>query len=150
MKSIHYIATVVSFYRQVLDGKYFSKEQGLEILNRVPNRGFSSGFMKGYIDENDYELEDSASVSDTIFVGNVLEEKINGRSVLEVRNRIKAGENLELFSPDGTLKTVRMTDPLITREGTQCSFANHSQFILLEQNLESYTILRRVGENKVS
>jgi putative protease len=47
MKSIHYIATVVSFYRQLLDGKKFSKEKGLELLCRVPNRGFSTGFMKG-------------------------------------------------------------------------------------------------------
>ncbi|KKK69770.1 hypothetical protein LCGC14_2930700, partial [marine sediment metagenome] len=50
MKSIHYIATVVSFYRKVIDGKVFSWEEGLEMLSRIPNRGYSQGFMKGAIE----------------------------------------------------------------------------------------------------
>lgn len=47
MKSIHYIAAVVSFYRQLIDGREVSEDEGLEILNRVPNRGYSCGFIKG-------------------------------------------------------------------------------------------------------
>ena len=145
MKSIHYIATVVSFYRQLLDGKKFSKEEGLELLSRVPNRGFSTGFMKGYIDEDDYQIDQSTSSSKSIFVGNIMTERINGHSVLEVRNRIESGEELEAFSPDGTLKTIRMDDPLLTRERVERDFVNHSQYIILGQDLEPYTILRRVG-----
>ena len=75
MKSIHYLATVVSYYRQVLDGKKFSKEQSIRMLCRVPNRGLSTGFIKGYIDENDYQLEESGSYSESVFVGNIIEEK---------------------------------------------------------------------------
>lgn len=145
MKSIHYIATVVSFYRQILDGKRFPKEQGLELLSRVPNRGFSTGFMKGYIDEDDYQIDQSTSSSKSIFVGNITEDRINGNCVLEVRNKINSGEELEAFSPDGTLKTILMPDPLITGEGVEVNFVNHSQYIILERDLNPYTILRRVG-----
>ena len=73
MKTIHYIATVVSFYRQVLDGKRFYLDEGLRLLGRIPNRGFSTGFMKGSVRPDDYDFDLSDSVSDTILVGNVTE-----------------------------------------------------------------------------
>ncbi len=145
MRSIHYIATLVSFYRQVLDGKIFTLEQGLERLRRVPNRGYSTGFMKGNIDSHDYRRDKSTSASESIFVGNVI-EKINGRSVLEVRNKIFAGEELETLSTDGSLSTISMPEPLLLSDGRQANFANNSQFILLKQDLGPYTILRRVEE----
>ncbi|MFC1533625.1 U32 family peptidase [Thermodesulfobacteriota bacterium] len=145
MKSIHYIATTVSFYRQVLDGKIFSWEQGMELLSRVPNRGYSTGFIKGGIDAKDYQLHRSTSHSESIFVGNITEERIEGKSVLEVRNKIRSGEELEALSPDGSLKTVSMPEHLSTTDGQVVDFVNHSQFILLEKNLKPYTILRRVN-----
>jgi U32 family peptidase len=145
MKSIHYIATVVSFYRQVLDGKEYSWEQGLEILNKVSNRGYSTGFMKGEIDSTDYQRKMSTSQSFSVFVGNVLEEKSQGKCVLEIRNKIHAGEALEVLSPDGSLSTLTLPSPLITTDNLQVEFANNSQFVLLEQELKAYTILRRVG-----
>ncbi len=144
MKSIHYIATVVSFYRQILDGKQVTWEQGLDLLARVPNRGYSTGFMKGHIDSNDYQRDKSTSQSKAIFVGNVIEEKTDGRCVLEVRNKIYAGEHLEVLSPDGTISAISLPAPLITTNGQHVEFANNSQFILLDQDLTSYTILRRV------
>jgi len=144
MKSIHYIATVVSFYRQVLNGKKFSSQEGLELLNRVPNRGYSTGFMKGGVDRNDYKSHSSSSHSGSIFVGNVLVNKIDCRSVLEVRNKIHAGERLEVLSPDGSLGDITMPSPLLTKGGLKVDFANNSQFLLLEKELTSYSILRRV------
>jgi U32 family peptidase len=144
MKSIHYIASVVSFYRQVIDGRKFTKEQGLELLNRIPNRGYSTGFMKGTITPEDYEFHEAVSKSNSIFVGNVLERKVKGQCVLEVRNKIHAGETLEILTPDGNLSRITLPDPLIEENGRKIDFANNSQFILLENNLPAYTILRRV------
>jgi len=144
MKSIHYIASTVSFYRQVLDGTQFSVEQGLEWLGRVPNRGYSQGFMKGFITPDDYSIGQSKSQASSVFVGNVLGEKQDGCQVVEVRNKIFAGDDLEVLSPDGTLSYLRMPDPLYTRERAQVGFANNSQFLLIRQELPEYTILRRI------
>ena len=144
MKSIHYIATVVSFYRQVLDGKKFTWKHGLEFLNRVPNRGYSTGFMKGGVDNSDYQRYLSTSQSESVFVGNVTEEKIDNKSVLEIRNRINAGEELEGLLPDGSLSTMTLPEPLTTTSGQEVKFANNSQFILLPQDLPPYSILRRM------
>ena len=145
MKSIHYIATVVSFYRRVLNGEVFSIEEGLELLNRVPNRGYSSGFMKGYTDIGDYQFEHSCSTSGSVFIGNIKGEKIDEHSVLEVRNKVDAGEELEILSTDGSLSKIIMPKPLITSNGFEVDFANHSQSILIDKNLKPFTILRRVN-----
>lgn len=144
MKSIHYLATVLSYYRQVLDGKVFSKEQSLEILNKAPNRGLSSGFMKGYIDESDYQTKKSGSHSGAVFVGNITDEKVDNKSVMEIRNKVYAGEILEVLSTDGSLSQIKMSSPLITTKGEQLEYVNHTQFILIDQDLKPYTILRRV------
>ena len=145
MKSIHYLATVVSYYRQVLDGKRFSRKQSLDMLNRVPNRGLSAGFIKGYIDKNDYQIEESGSRSESVFVGNIIEEKHDGKSVLEVRNKIIEGETLEILNIDGSLSKIRMPSPLITKTGNKLSEVNHSQYILIDTDLPPYTIIRRVN-----
>ncbi|MFC1494668.1 U32 family peptidase [Thermodesulfobacteriota bacterium] len=145
MKSVHYLATVVSFYRQLLDGKSFSREQSLDLLGRASNRGLSTGFIKGYIDENDYKREKSGSYSESVFVGTIIEGKVNNQTVIEVRNKFYAGEMLEILNTDGSLTTLKMSSPLLTKEGEKVDYANHSQFVLIDRDLPPYTILRRVG-----
>jgi len=145
MKTLHYIATVVSFYRQALDGKRFSPEEGLKLLSRVPNRGYSAGFMKGSIRPDDYDLYQADSNSDAILVGNAVEEKIDGKCVIRVRNNILAGETLETLSPDGSISTITMPQTLVTIDGKRVDCANNSQSILIEQGLKPYTIIRRVN-----
>lgn len=145
MKSVHYLATVISFYRQLLDGKSFSLEQSLEMLERVPNRGLSTGFIKGYVDESDYRSERGGSYSESVFVGTINEEKINNRSVVEVKNKIYAGETLEILHTDGSLDEMKMPSPLLTKEGEKVEYVNHTQYVLIEKDLKPYTILRRVN-----
>ena len=145
MKSIHYLATVISLYRQVLDGKQVSLDEGLACLNRVHNRGYSFGFMKGGVTPEDYSFEESGTKATSIFVGNILEEKQDGQSVIEVRNKILAGETLETLSPDGTISNVTMPQPLLKTDGDEVDFSNNSQFLLLNEHLSPYTILRRVS-----
>jgi len=143
-KSIHYIASVVSFYRRAIDGEQFSREKGFELLNRVPNRGYSMGFMKGTIGPEDYKFEKAESKSASIFVGNILERTVAGKSVLEVRNKIHAGETLEALSPDGSISAVTLPEILVTERGGKIKVANNSQFIILEQSLPAFVMLRRV------
>ena len=144
MKSIHYIGTVISFYRQVIDGKKFTQREGLELLNRVPNRGYSAGFMKGSVGPGDYKLEESKSQGNSIFEANVIEEKNNGKTILEVRNKIHGGEELEVLTPDGVISNMTLPQPLETTAGKKVDFANNSQFVLVDENLPTYTILRRI------
>ena len=145
MKTVHYLATVISFYRQVIDGKVFTQEQGLKLLGRIPNRGYSTGFVKGTVKPDDYSVGKSLSGAESTFVGNVTDCDC-GVSTIEVRNKIHAGDTLEVLKPDGSLSTITMPTPLTTSHGESVDFANNSQYIVLPENLPEYTILRKLKE----
>jgi U32 family peptidase len=144
MKSIHYIAATVSFYRKIIDGWQVSPEEGLELLGRIPNRGYSQGFMKGRIGADDYQYDESRSHGESIFVGNVLEKGDDDRTVVEVRNKITAGETVEFLRPDGSFGELTMPPVLLTVEEENLPFVNNSQFLVLEEALPAYTVLRRL------
>ena len=143
MKTIHYLATTVSFYRQVIDGRQFSQEEGLKLLSRIPNRGYSTGFVKGTVQPDDYSVGKSLSGAESVFVGNIINCDC-GVSTLEVRNKIHAGDTLEVLKPDGSLSEITLPDPLTDSRGEYLDFANNSQYIFVTEELPEYTILRRV------
>ncbi len=146
MKSIHYIASIVSFYRQVIDGSKFTKEQAFDILKRVSNRGYSAGFLKGEFGPADYDFEKSDVKSNSRFVGDVTTYK--GKKVLHIRNKIYAGETLECLNPDGSLSKVILPDPLITSSDQVLKEANNPTLIQFENyDLPEYSILRRLGDS---
>ncbi len=144
MKSVHYIASVVSLYRQLVNGKRISTEECLKLLSRVKNRGYSAGFMKGTIKPEDYSYEKSLSNSGATFVGDIVDEKVNAGCICFVRNKIFAGETLEVLTPDGNISEIVMSKPLKTLGGESVEFINNPQKIVFEQKLPSNSILRRV------
>jgi len=148
MKAIHYIATIVSFYRQLIDGREFIEDEAMEYIGRVPNRGYSQGFMKGSITPDDYSTGESLSQATATFVGNVLEEKRDGKTVIEVRNKILAGDRLEVLTPGGKLSNMTLPDPLTDGYNRDADEVNNSQFVLVDADLPAYTILRRVHSEK--
>jgi len=117
----------------------------MALLNRLPNRGYSTGFMKGDVTPEDYAFDAPSSTGESIFVGNVLEEKTDGCAVLEVRNRIHGGDQLELLTPDGNVSSYTMPAVMRTRDGDQRDTVNNSQFVLLEQELPPFALLRRIA-----
>lgn len=143
MKSIHYIATVVSFYRQLLDGKSFTREQALDWLNRVPNRGYTAGFIKGTFGPEDYAWDQSVSQGASRFVANVTESRPDGCTI-RVRNTIQAGDELEVLTPDGNLASITLPHPLRTCEGELIDTAKNEDLLVLTSPLPEYTILRKI------
>jgi len=143
MKSVHYIASVVSLYRQLIDGRKISAEECLQLLSRVKNRGYSAGFMKGSIKPADYSYEKSLSNSGATFTGDVTDENADD-TICFVRNKIFAGETLEVLTPTGDIFEITVSNPLKTVEGELTEFVNNPQKIILEQKLPAYSILRRV------
>jgi U32 family peptidase len=144
MKSFHYIAATVSFYRRIIDGWKVDQDEGLALLDRIPNRGYSQGFMKGDINAEDYQHDVSRSHGASIFVGNILEDAPEGKTVLEVRNKISAGETLEVLTPDGVFSEITMPDSLLTTTGETVTVVNNSKFLVMEEDLPPYALLRRL------
>jgi len=144
MKSIHYVASTVAFYRKVLDGHNYTESHGMELINRISNRGYSYGFMKGGISASDYAIDQRHSTSHARFVGNIIETK-EGEALVEVRNTIHAGESLELLIPSGELKTIKLPETLCLKDNSMVKAANHGSYIKLKENIPEYSILRRIG-----
>jgi len=144
MKSIHYLASVISLYRKVLDGADVSEEEGFELLNRVHNRGYSYGFMKGGIGPEDYAIEGNRSKAAAVFLGNITKEKIDRYCVMEVRNRVCAGDMVETLEPSGTIQKTMLPKTLLKKDGTMGMVANHGEYVLLAEAFAPYTIVRRM------
>jgi len=143
MKTIHYIASVVSLYRRILDGENISEEQGFEQLARVNNRGYSFAFINGKVTPEDYNWDNSNTESTSTFVANTF-EKIKQGTVIRARNRIFAGEKLELLTPDGKMSSIDMPKPLVRKDGTQADVLHNEELIVINQDIPEYSILRRL------
>lgn len=142
MKTIHYLASVVSLYRQLIDGAKLPDEEVIKQLNRVPNRGYTAGFIKGTFGPEDYAWEKDKAIEPAVFVGNVTESNPNGCTI-EVRNKIHADDILEILQPNGNLSKITMPAPLLTTENESADFVNNGQFLKIPNPLPEFTILRR-------
>lgn len=104
MKSPYYVATVTSAYRRridgILEGTATPEQMALlqRELNAASHRAYASGFYFGEMKK--HAPDGGAYLSDCAFVGVVKERLPGGRLRVEVRNRIRAGETLEVLSPN--------------------------------------------------
>lgn len=152
MKSVHYAASVVKAYREAIDS-YFAdpdafcvRQAWLEELDKVSHRAYTTGFYYGRPTERDQIYGTSSYIQTSDFVGLVLDyEEKTGLAVVEQRNNMKLGQEIEVFQPKlpGYRQVLaRMYDA----EGTAIDVAPHPQQIVkipMEQPVEPYAILRR-------
>ena len=116
------------------------------MLARVSNRGYSTGFMKGKIDAEDYQPHFGGYYANAVFIAHTCDEIINERRLCTIKNSLFAGETLEMLTPDGKIANFTMPDPLLSSEGEELSVAQNHQQILLDSKLPACTIFRRVSE----
>ncbi len=106
MKSDYYVASVVNAYRRALENK--NKIEVLEDeLEKTSHRRYTTGF---YFDSDDKEfLETSMPIQTAEFIAKVVENSQNGKVKVEMRNRFKIGDELEILSPtDSFLKKIKI------------------------------------------
>ena len=152
MKSIHYVATVVRAYREVLDS-YFESDgdpgllsKWLNEVKKVSHRGYTTGFYYGSPVGEDHNYESSSYIREYDFVGIVKNyNKEKKGYAIEQRNRFAVGESIEIFTPAGEILTLEL-EHMENAQGERIEVALHPQqtvFIKSHQKLEQYTILRR-------
>lgn len=143
MKTIHYIATVVDLYRSLMDGRNLTNEDIFKTLSKVSNRGYTQGFMKGKLLPEDYALDDNKPVAESVFVANVVGIQDNN-TLFRVRNKIKAGDVLELLSPGGNVVEIKMDNPIKLKDGSTSEVVNNEDVFVLNNAFENHSILRRL------
>ena len=98
-----YVDTTTRVYRKALDKNLNENDikEGLEELNKVYTKGFSSGFYLGLPTSDDFScVENSSATQKKEFIGNIFHyfDKINVASIKLVHGRIKAGDELLIIS----------------------------------------------------
>lgn len=100
MKSPYYVATVVNCYRRALDNILNGKKDDfnyIEEMEKSSHRLYTTGFyFKEQIKQN---FETSMPVQTHEFMAIVLEQTNKGYALIEMRNRFKVGDTLEVLSP---------------------------------------------------
>jgi putative protease len=107
MKSIHYVATVVSVYRKVIDAycadpaNFVIKPEWLEELDKCANRETATAFFEGVPGYKEQMFGNHSKKTTFDFVGLVLDYDAETQMVtLQQRNFFKPGEEVEFFGPE--------------------------------------------------
>ena len=127
MKSDYYVASVVNAYRRALDG--FSEYDVLHNeLEKTSHRRYTTGFYFG-AEDKEY-LESSMPVQTYVFIAKVVEDAREGQVKVEMRNRFRVGDTLEVLSPDENfLKTITISK-IIDSKGEEIEDAKRVQEIV--------------------
>lgn len=127
MKSDYYVASVVNAYRRALDG--FSDYDVLHNeLEKTSHRRYTTGFYFG-AEDKEY-LESSMPVQTYVFIAKVVEDAKDEQVKVEMRNRFRVGDTLEVLSPDGNfLKTITISK-IIDSKGEEIEDAKRVQEII--------------------
>ena len=152
MKSVHYVASVTKAYRMAIDAYCDSPETfsvnpaWTEELDKVSHRTYADGFFHGE-SPTDAQIYGSSSYTQTSeFIGLVLDfDETTGFALVEQRNHMTVGEEIEIFQPKGEGWRQRLAD-MKDEEGMRIEAAPHPQqhvYIRMERPIEKYAILRR-------
>ena len=147
MKSIFYVATIVSAYRRAIDA-YEKDPEGyrydpkwMEELRKVSHREFTTGFYFNKPTGKDQNYLTSAYTRDYSFVGLVRSyDESTGYAIVEQRNKMSIGEEIEIFGPGTDFFTQKLTE-MYDEEGNPVESAPHPQQIL------KIKMEKPVGEN---
>ncbi|SDF10475.1 peptidase U32 family protein [Sporolituus thermophilus] len=152
MKSVHYVATVVKVYRQAINS-YFADPDHYEVrpewweeLQKISHRPYTTGFYFNKTTQED-QIYSGATYKQTYdFIGLVRSyNPVTGMALVEQRNNMKVGEEIEIFQPSGPTFRQRIT-AMFDSEGNAIDVAPHPQQLVtmpVNQPVAEYAMLRR-------
>ena len=127
MRSIYYLATVISVYRKAIDdylnGNYEYNKDLENILNRVANRDSIPQFFDGNISKETNYYNGRVELSNQDFLGVVLDYK-DGYATIEERNYFEKGYEVEFFGPNIETFSFKI-DEIIDSDGNKIDVVRH-------------------------
>lgn len=159
MKSMYYVATVVSAYRAEMDSyikdpvNYKIDPASFDELCKASHREFTHGFYFNKPSDKDQNYLTSDYTRDYSFVGLVTnKEDSDGLTTVEQRNKFSLGDTVEIFGPR-TKYYEETIKEMYDDEGNAIDSAPHPQQILkirFENKPEEGFIIRKKKELKLS
>ena len=136
MKSIHYIATVVSTYRKLIDlycedpDNFVFNEALLVELSKCANRETAPAFFEGIPSHEEQMFNNRDEHPTQEFIGLVLDYNEETNEVtLQQRNHFRVGERVEFFGPKIDTQIMTITE-LFDEKGEALDVARHPKQIL--------------------
>ena len=152
MKGEYYLATVINAYRRAIDeyykigDKYKENALFLTELKKTFHRAFTTAYTLGDNDKT-VNYDGSQSMGNSLFIANVLgydEEK--QASIIEMRNRFKVGDELEILSPSDNFNKKFIVEKMIDEKGEEVIDAKRVQqklYLYSPYKLNTGDILRK-------
>lgn len=149
MRSVYYIATVISEYRKLIDKiknhtlEYSDILYSNDIINRCANRESTPQFYNGLPSEKEQYFLGREEVSNQDFLGIVLENK-NGLILLEQRNFFKIDDEVEFFGPNNELYDYKI-EHIYNEFMEEIDVARHPRMLVylpVPENLPKFTMMR--------
>lgn len=152
MKSVFYVATIVSAYRRAIDA-YLADPENYQVdpdwlneLKKASHREFTTGFYYNQPTNKDQNYQTSDYTRDYSFVGVVKSyDEETGYAIVEQRNKMNLGDTIEIFGPDCLYFEQQITQ-MYNEEGELVESAPHPQQILkmkMDKPVKEYYILRK-------
>jgi len=153
MKSIHYLAGVVKVYREAIDAwyrdphAYCVRSRWLAELAAISHRGYCTGFYFGEPDQVSANL-DNLTHPGFRFVAKVLAQTPDGGSRILVKNKIQAGERVDVLTPHGPTRSDRI-EKIVDEDGITRPVAQPGATVAvyLETPPDALDLIRRAPGN---
>ena len=136
MKSIFYVATIISTYRKAIDAYcenpegYVFDERWMDEVKKVSHREFTTGFYFHNPTNKDQNYQTSAYTREYTFTGLVRSyDPKTGYAIVEQRNKMVVGDEIEIFGPGNDYFVQTLTE-MYNEEGEPIEAAPHPQQIL--------------------
>lgn len=137
MKSSFYVATIIHAYRQAIDAyfkdpeNYVFNPEWLRELKKASHREFTTGFYFDQPTNLDQNYQTSAYTREYAFVGIVRSyDTETGYAVIEQRNKMVLGDEIEIFGPDVEFFRQTITEMYDEESGEAIDAAPHPQQII--------------------
>lgn len=147
MKSEYYVANITNAYRQALDYLDTHKEYNLpseiaDEVNKSSHRTYSTGFFFGNAKQN---LDTSMPEADYDFVAIVLEDSVNVKALVEMRNRFFVNNSLEVLSKfkNNDIITISKIENDKGEIIDDVKVVQQKVYVYTDKPLHKYDILRR-------
>ena len=136
MRSLYYIATVVSIYRKIIDeyctnrDTYTYNKEYEDILRRCANRDSVPQFFNGVYDSSCSYYNGRIEASNQDFLGIVLDyDKKNHIATIEQRNYFKKGDIVEIFGPNHDIITYKI-DEILDEDNNIIDIVRHPKQVV--------------------
>ncbi len=134
MKSVYYLATIVSIYRKIIDniynGNYSIDENDIKALYRCANRDTTMQYFDKKPTENEQYYIGREENTNQDFLGVVLDyDEKNKEIILEERNYFKVNDKINIFGPKKESFSLKV-EYIKDEEGNKIPCARHPKEVL--------------------